>query len=109
MATKKEFLNFILDQLSDLEGITSRQMMGEYIIYHKGKITAYLCDDKMLLKPVSNVVEMMICAKYEAPYAGAKEMLLVENVDDRNFLQTLFLASYEQLPNPKQKSKKGEI
>lgn len=107
MATKKSFLNFILDQLSDLEGITYRQMMGEYIIYHKGKITAYLCDDKMFIKPVPKVVDIMNDAKYEVPYEGSKEMLLVENIDDRVFLQELFLVSYDELQFPKM-NKKGK-
>ena len=59
MATNKEYLNFILDQLSELDGITHRQMMGEYIIYHYGKIAAYLCDDQLLVKPVASAIKMM--------------------------------------------------
>ena len=103
MATNKEYLNFILDQLSELDGITHRQMMGEYIIYYHGKITAYLCDDRLLVKPVASAVKMMPQAKFETPYDGAKEMLLVENVDDRAFLTELFETMYEELPAPKKK------
>ena len=103
MATNKEYLNFILDQLSELDGITHRQMMGEYIIYYHGKITAYLCDDRLLVKPVASAVKMMPQAKFETPYDGAKEMLLIENVDDRAFLKELLKAMYPELPQPKKK------
>ena len=105
MATHKEHLNFILDQLSEIDGITHRQMMGEYIIYHHGKIAAYLCDERLLVKPVASAVRMMPTAKYEPPYDGAKEMLLVENIDDRTFLKELFEAIYPELPDPKKHSK----
>ena len=103
MATNKEYLSFILDQLSELDGITHRQMMGEYIIYYHGKITAYLCDDRLLVKPVASAVKMMPQAKFETPYDGAKEMLLVENVDDRAFLKELLEAMYPELPQLKKK------
>ena len=105
MATHKEYLYFILDQLSEIDGITHRQMMGEFIIYHHGKIAAYLCDDRLLVKPVASAVKIMPAAKYEPPYDGAKEMLLVENVDDRAFLKELFEAMYPELPEPKKNSK----
>lgn len=106
MATSKEFLNFVLDQLSDLDGITYRQMMGEYIIYYGGKIAAYLCDNRMLIKPVKSAFAMMQGAPLEAPYEGAKEMILAENIDDRDFMTALFHAIYDELPEPKPKKKK---
>ncbi len=101
MATDKEYLNYILDQLSDLEGIKYRAMMGEYIIYYAEKIAAYVCDNRLLVKPVKSAVKMMPNAKYEPPYDGAKDMLLVEDVDDREFLTELFRAMYSELPKPK--------
>ena len=103
MATTKEYLEFILEQLSALDGITHRMMMGEYIIYHNGKIAAYICDDRLLVKPVPSAVKLMPGAKYEPPYEGAKDMLLVENIEDREFLCGLFEAMYEELPVPKKK------
>ena len=103
MATSKEYLNFILDQLSELDGITQKQMMGEYIIYYHGKIAAYLCDDRLLVKPVPSAVKLMPDAKMEPPYDGAKEMLLVENVDHRTFLINLFKSMYDELPEPRKK------
>ena len=106
MSTSKEFLRFILDQLSGLEDITHRQMMGEFIIYYRGKIAAYLCDDRFLVKPVPVAVKLMPDARMEAPYEGAKEMLLVENVDDRAFLQRLLENLYPELPEPKKKKRR---
>lgn len=104
MATGRDYLHFILDQLSELDGITYRAMMGEYILYYDGKIAAYLCDDRLLVKPVAAVLEIMPNARRELPYEGVKEMLLVENVDDRAFLQSLFRAMYPQLPAPKKRN-----
>lgn len=106
MASSKEYLNFILEQLSELEGITHRAMMGEYILYYRGKVVGGIYDDRFLVKPVKAAVSLMPEASFEAPYEGAKEMLLVENVDDRAFLGALFLAMYEELPEPKVKKKK---
>lgn len=103
MATSKEYLAFILDQLSDVEGIAHRQMMGEYIVYMNGKIAAYLCDDRLLVKPVPSAVQLMPNATYDPPYDGAKDMLLVDNVDVRAFLRKLFVAMYDELPKPKKK------
>lgn len=103
MATSKDYLNFILDQLSELEGISHRRMMGEYIIYHHGKIAAYLCDDRLLVKILPSTTALIPNASHEPPYDGAKEMLLVDNVDDREFLKILFEAMYPELPEPKKK------
>ena len=103
MATSKEYLAFILDGLSEVEGITHRMMMGEYIIYMSGRITAYLCDDRLLVKKVPSAEKLIPNAVCEPPYEGAKDMLLVDNVDDRAFLKTLFEAIYPELPEPKKK------
>lgn len=105
MSTAKKYLGFILEQLSLIDGITHRQMMGEYIIYHRGKIAAYLCDNRLLVKPVPSAVKLMPNAPYEPPYVGAKDMLIVENVDDSEFMKTLFETMYDELPEPKRKKK----
>lgn len=104
MATGKDYLQFILDQLSGLEDITFRPMMGEYILYDRGKIAAYLCDDRLLVKILPSTMSLLPEAQRTPPYEGAKEMLLVENVDDRAFLETLFCTMYPQLPAPKRRS-----
>lgn len=106
MATSKEFLNFILEQLSGLDEITHRMMMGEYIIYYKGKIAAEICDNRFLVKAVDAAAKYIPNAVYEPPYKGAKPMILVENLDDRDYLTGLFEAIYPELPEPKPRKKK---
>lgn len=106
MATSKSYFEFILDQFSGLDEITFRAMMGEYILYDHGKVAAYVCDDRLLVKPVPSAVRLLPDARYEPPYEGAKDMLLVDRVDDRAFLETLFRAMYPELPPPKKKKEK---
>lgn len=104
MASSKEYLDFILEQLSDLEEISYRSMMGEYIIYYRGKIIGGIYDERFLVKPVKSAIAYM--PKYELPYDGAKEMLLVDDVDNKEFLTVLLNSMYDGLPAPKQKKKK---
>ena len=101
MASSREYLEFILEQLSGLENVTYRGMMGEYIIYYRGRIVGGIYDDRFLVKPVKAALAMMPDADREIPYEGAKEMLLVDNVDNREFLADLLTAMYEELPKPK--------
>ena len=103
MASSKEYLQFVLGQLSDLEEITYRAMMGEFIIYYRGKIIGGIYDDRLLVKPVKSAIQYIPTAVYELPYEGAKEMLLVDDVDSREFLCNLFLSMYDELPAPKKK------
>ena len=105
MASNKEYLDFILEQLSELEGITFKPMMGEYILYMHGKIIGGIYDDRFLVKPTKSAMAMMPDAEWELPYEGAKEMLLVDNVDNRGFLKELLTAMFDELPAPKQKRK----
>lgn len=100
-------MDYILEQLSDLDGITYKAMMGEYLLYYHGKIVGGIYDDRLLVKPVCAALEYLPEAKRELPYEGAKEMLLVENVDDKTFLAGLFRGMYAELPEPKAKRKKN--
>ena len=106
MASRKESLNYILEQLSGLEEISHRAMMGEFILYYRGKIVGGIYDDRLLVKPVKSAVAYMPAARYELPYEGAKEMLLVDEVDNKEFLTGLFNAMYDELPAPKPKKRK---
>lgn len=106
MASNKEYLQFILEQLSELDGITYRAMMGEYIIYYRGKIVGGIYDDRLLVKPTKSAIAYMPTAAYELPYDGAQEMLLVDDVDNKEYLTGLFNAVYDELPTPKPKKKK---
>ena len=103
MGSSKEYLEYILEQLSDLDDIAYRAMMGEYIIYYKDKIIGGIYDDRFLVKPVKSSMEMMPNAKMEFPYEGAKEMLLLENLDHREFVKELLEEMYGELPLPKKK------
>lgn len=103
MASKKEYLDFILEQLSDLDEIGCRSMMGEYILYYRGKVVGGIYDNRFLVKPVKSAVALMPNAEMELPYEGAKEMLLVDDVENREFLRKLLEAMYEDLPAPKKK------
>ena len=110
MPSSKSYLDFILEQLSPLaadaaSAVTFRPMMGEYILYYKGKIFGGIYDDRLLVKPVKSAAAMMPDAARELPYEGAKPMLLADNVDDADFLTALVRAMYEELPEPKPKKK----
>ena len=106
MASSKEYLAYILEQLSGLEDIRYRAMMGEYILYYWEKVVGGVYDDRFLIKNVTAARESMPDASLERPYEGAKEMLLVENIEDREFLTDLFNSIYDELPTPKPKKKK---
>ena len=103
MASDREYLDFILEQLSGLEGITWRAMMGEYIIYCRGKVVGGIYDNRFLVKPTKSAAAIMPGASMELPYEGAKEMLLVDNVENKEFLKELFEAMADELPAARKK------
>ena len=103
MASTKEYLDFIIEQLSDLDEISFRAMMGEYIIYYRGKVVGGIYDDRFLVKPTKSAAAMMPNADMELPYEGAKEMILVDNVENRDFLRDLLEVMYPELPAAKKK------
>ena len=106
MASSQEYLAFVLEQLSDLDDVSYRAMMGEFILYYRGKVVGGIYDDRLLVKPVQPAVAYMKDPTYELPYDGAKEMLLVDNVDDKAYLAGLLDAMIDTLPEPKAKKKK---
>ena len=103
MASSREYLDFVLEQLSELDGVTYRAMMGEYILYLRGKVVGGIYDDRFLVKPTPSAAAMMPGAERELPYPGGREMLLVDNVESRDFLRELLEAMYDELPAPKKK------
>ena len=103
MASSKGYLEYILEQLSEVEDVSYRTMMGEYIIYYRGKVIGGIYDDRFLVKPTKSAVSMMPDVERELPYEGAKEMLLVDDVENKAFLHELIIAMYEELPAPKKK------
>ena len=107
MASSKDYLQFVLEQLSELQEITYRAMMGEFIIYYRGKIVGGIYDDRLLVKPTKSAISYMPTVTYEIQYENAKEMLLVEEMDNKDFLTGLFNVMYDELPTPKPKKKKA--
>ena len=105
VTSSKEYLEYILEQLSELEDITHRAMMGEYIIYYRGKIIGGIYDDRFLVKPVKSAKAMMPDADMELPYEGAKEMILVDDIENKEFLKELMEAMYDELPAVKKRRK----
>ena len=104
MASSKQYLEFILEQLSDLDGVAYRAMMGEYVIYYKDKVIGGIYDDRFLVKQTPSALALMPSPTLEMPYEGGKPMLLVEELEDREFLRRLFDALYGDLPLPKKKN-----
>ncbi len=105
MASGRSYLDFILEQLSELDAVSWREMMGEYILYYRGKVIGGIYDDRFLVKPTKTAAAMMPNAVRELPYDGAKEMLLVDNVENREFLRELIVSMYDDLPSPKPRKK----
>ena len=105
MPSTQSYLTFLLDQLSGLDGISCRAMMGEYVLYYHGRIFGGIYDDRLLVKPSPGALALLPDAPRELPYPGAREMLLVENVEDPAFLETLLNAMWPELPEPKKRSR----
>jgi TfoX/Sxy family transcriptional regulator of competence genes len=103
MASSKDYLEFILEQLPGSDDISYRAMMGEFIIYYRGKVVGGIYDDRFLVKTTKSALTMMPNADMEVPYEGAKEMILVDDVENREFLRELLEAMYKELPAPKKK------
>lgn len=105
MPSSKEYVNFISGQLSNLNEITVKPMMGEFLVYYRSKLVGGIYDNRLLVKPVKSAIAYMPQAAYALPYVGAKEMLLVDNVDDKEYLAGLFEAMFDDLPMPKPKKR----
>lgn len=103
MPSSKQYLEYVLEQLSDLDEISYRAMMGEYIIYYRAKIVGGIYDDRFLVKPVKSAMLMMHDASMELPYDGAKEMILVDDLENKTFMKKLFEAMYDELPTPRKR------
>lgn len=101
MPTSKSYLDYILENLSNVDNISYKKMMGEYIIYMNGRIVAYVCDDRLLVKPTKTALEILNDCSLEAPYPGAKEMILVNELDNKEFLTNLFNSIYDELELPR--------
>lgn len=101
MASSQDYCDFVLDQFSLLQGVTSRKMMGEYVLYYKGKVFGGIYDDRFLVKVTPSSKALMPDAPLEIPYPGGKKMLLVEDIDNREFLKELVETMFPELPKTK--------
>lgn len=100
MASTEEFISFVSEQC---DGLSVRAMMGDYVLYYRGKVVGGIYDNRLLIKPTPSANALMPDAVRQLPYDGAKEMLLVENIEDKEFMQKLFDALYAELPERKPK------
>ena len=100
MASGKEYIAFVLEQCS---GLSARAMMGEYLLYYSGKVVGGVYDNRLLVKPTKLALAIMPNAPRELPYEGAKEMLLVEDIENRDFINQLFASISDDLPAPGKK------
>ncbi len=107
MATSIEFLNYFLEQLKDISDISCRRMMGEYLIYYRGKLVGNICDNRVFIKPVSTALNLLPGASMCPPYKGAKDMIVLEDFENTTFIAELFNAMYAELPEPKIKKRKS--
>lgn len=105
MATSKEYLQYIVDQLGGMDEISHRAMMGEYVIYNKGKVIGGIYDNRFLVKPTKSAKELLPDAPYEEPYPGSKEMLLITDPEDSELMEKLLNAVADELPAPKKRKK----
>ena len=101
MSSTREYMDFVMDQLSDLDDVSFRAMMGEYVIYYRGKVVAGVYDDRLLVKPTNTAQKIIPNAPMEIPYPGGKPMIMIEDVENRELLQNLFDAVYTEIPAPK--------
>ena len=99
MASSKEYRDFILEQLSLLDNITCKSMMGEYLLYYKDLLFGGIYDDRFLVKIVSTNSKYNM--EEQLPYEGAKNMYLVEDVENRELLKEIVLDTGEGLPKKK--------
>ena len=106
MATNREFLEYTLELFGDLPEITFRPMMGEYLLYYRGKLFGGLYDGRLLVKPVPSARALLPDAAMEEPYPGAKKMLALTSLEDRDLLTRLVTAMYAELPAPRPRRRK---
>ena len=104
MASSKEYTAFVLEQCG---GLLARAMMGDYVLYYDGKVVGGIYDNRLLVKPTMSAIAMMPNAPKEFPYEGAKEMLLVEDVENKVFLNQLFLIVSNELPTSKKRKERS--
>lgn len=109
MASSKEFHDYVLDSLQKIGDISTKKMMGEYCIYYKDKLIGDICDNTLLLKPTESALRLMPDAERAYPYEGSKTMMVVvEDIENTELMESVLNAMYEELPEPKKAGKKNK-
>ena len=103
MSSTKEYLDFVLEQLSDLPDIDYRAMMGEFIIYYHGRVIGGIYDNRFLIKPTKSAKEILPNAPMETPYPKGSPMIMIPDIENRELLVQLFNAMYLELPDRKKR------
>ena len=103
MSSTKEYLDFVLEQLSDLPDVDYRAMMGEFIIYYHGRVIGGIYDNRFLVKPTKSAKEILPNAPMEIPYPKGSPMIMIPDIENRELLVQLFNAIYPELPDKKKR------
>ncbi len=108
MTSSKEFVEHVMEQLNMATGggASSRAMMGEYVVYYRDKVIGGIYNDRFLIKPTESARALLPHAEYQIPYEGAKEMLLVNEVENRELMAELLQSMYPELPARKPRKKR---
>lgn len=104
MATSKEFHDYVLENLRRAGVVSTRKMMGEYLVYFGDRLAGNICDNRLLLKQTEASLRLLPDAEKEYPYKGSKTlMLLVEDFENEGLMRQIIEEMYFQLPEPSQK------
>lgn len=107
MATSREFHDYIVENLRSVGEVSTRKMMGEYLVYYQNKLVGNICDNCLFLKPAESVLRLMPDADRAYPYKGSKTlMVVVEDVENIELMTEVLNEMYEELPEPKKRIKK---
>ncbi len=106
MASSKDFLDFVLDQINHAGEISAKMMFGEYGVYSDGKLFGLVCDNQLFIKPTEGGRKFIGDVVEAPPYEGAKLSFLIENLENSDWLSELVRITVKELPEPKPKKKK---
>ena len=106
MASSVDFVEYVCSQISDAGDITYRKMFGEYAVYCNDKVIGLICDNQFFVKITAYAEALSPVLEQAPPYPGAKPYLVIDSLDDREFLTNLVLKTFDALPDVKPKKLK---
>ncbi|HNV70091.1 MAG TPA: TfoX/Sxy family protein [Candidatus Ozemobacteraceae bacterium] len=108
MASDQSYVDYVLEQLEGLEGVSYKKMFGEYGIYCEGKLVVMVCDNQLFVKPTAAGREYIGAVTEASPYPGAKPCFLIDGAaDDREWLCRLIRLTTDGLPTPTPRRRTG--